>query len=70
MKKPADAMYTPKEFWQRLPNEEALEILMTGELNKSQCELLWKLTERNSQPPESMKLWIDPDTLNDILSST
>ena len=59
--------WIPKSFWNAVSTERGAEIIMRGYLNEEDCKLLWKLTDRNTEPPERMELWIDPKKLKDLL---
>lgn len=49
----------PAAFWRKLHISEFREIAATSTLNKKQCELLWRMTERQDTPPDGMFIMIN-----------
>jgi len=49
----------PRGYWRKLDASEIIEIARTCMLNKKQCALLWRMTERQSAPPESAFILIN-----------
>ena len=52
-------MNIPVEFWKSITAEEFSNILMAGELNKAQCEKVWRMTDRQCPPPDRLALSVN-----------
>lgn len=56
----------PAKFWRALEISEFSRIAATSTLNKKQCALLWRMTDRQDDPPDSMFLMI---SIKDLIRS-
>ena len=61
-----DAMIPPK-FWQTLkPGEFAQISERGGWLNAEQCARLWRLTDRQDEPPQRMELFFRAEDIDRV----
>ena len=58
MTEPDDDFEIPAGLWQSLSNAEFHEICKTGRLDAKLCARLWRLTDRQGQPPAEVKIAI------------
>lgn len=53
-----DMCAVPVKFWQAMPEDEFSRFVLEqdGWLNEEQCARLWRMEERNSEPPKRMQV--------------
>lgn len=48
----------PAEFWDKIPFADAQRIIRTGKLNAEECALVWRMVDRNDEPPQEMTVLV------------
>jgi hypothetical protein len=60
----SNSVAIPAKFWASLSPAEFLHLAMNdGELSASECARLWKMTDRQDTPPDSLKIMINREDL-------
>jgi hypothetical protein len=53
----------PAKFWGEISQAEWLEVCTTSMLNAEMCRRLWRMTDRQGEPPEKVQVLINREQL-------
>ena len=62
-----DFVDIPSEFWKRLGEEGFARVCERGYLDAEQCAQLWRMTDRQDQPPERLEVWVEKRGVDKVI---
>jgi hypothetical protein len=56
-------------FWKTMPRKDAVEAMQTGFLNKTQSARLWRMLDRQGEPPEKLEILVSKEDVDRMIES-